>query len=122
MTSSRNQPDVAFRSVVVATFGLAYFLSFGPACWVTSRAERGSEHLLAIYRPILYCWETSPIPVQKAIRFYALVGSPQGWEWERINGEWRWVKYRRSDAELTEWAARKRKEDYERLVKASLSN
>src|SRR5580765_4671262 len=118
--TGHNKSGVVFWSAVVATLALAYLLSFGPVCWITSRANRGVEHLPLVYRPILSCWETSPILVQKAIRFYALVGSPTGWEWERINGtQWRWLKYRLSDAERMDWTARKRKEDYERFLKAA---
>src|SRR5690242_6006471 len=107
--TERSKPCVTFWSAVVAALGLAYLLSFGPACWITSRAKRGVEHLPFIYRPVLSCWEATPILVQKAIRFYALVGSAEGWEWERINGtQWRWVKYRRWDAEWMDWVARKR--------------
>ena len=65
-------------------------------------------------------WEATPILVQKAIRFYALVGSAEGWEWERINRtQWRWVKYRRSDAEWMDWIARERNYNYERFLKAA---
>ena len=119
--SDRKESGVAFwATVVVVVVLVAYPLSFGPACWITSRAGRGVEHVPFIFGPVLSCWQTTPILVQKAIRSYALVGSAEGWEWERINGtRWHWVKYRRSDAEWMEWDIRKRNEYHERLLKAA---
>jgi hypothetical protein len=36
-----------------------YVLSFGPACWITSHADRGKSLLPVVYRPILklMCWK-----------------------------------------------------------------
>ena len=43
MTSNCKKPGVAFWATVVAGAVLvAYPLSFGPACWITSRLDRGA--------------------------------------------------------------------------------
>ena len=54
MTSPRH-PSAAFW-ITVALFAVlvAYPLSFGPACWITSRTGFGSRFLPNAYRPILW--------------------------------------------------------------------
>src|SRR5262245_50887509 len=54
MTDAQNKrPGVAFWATVVAVVVLVYPLSFGPACWITSRADCGKGLLPVVYRPIL---------------------------------------------------------------------
>jgi hypothetical protein len=42
MSEERKKPGVAFWATVVLVAVLAYPLSFGPACWLCSRIERGA--------------------------------------------------------------------------------
>ena len=39
--TSRKQPGVAFWAIVVVVLVLAYLVSFGPACWVSSHLIAG---------------------------------------------------------------------------------
>jgi hypothetical protein len=52
MTSDRKKPGVAFWMTVAVVVVLAYPLSFGPACWISSRIEIGRKLLSVVYRPM----------------------------------------------------------------------
>ena len=60
MTSSRKKRGLTFRATVVAVVVLvAYPLSFGPACWITIRLDRGSSVIGVVYWPFLRaCWQS----------------------------------------------------------------
>src|SRR5262249_16114163 len=52
--ADRKKPGVAFwATVVVVVVLVAYPLSFGPACWISSRTGVGYFVLPMVYRPIL---------------------------------------------------------------------
>jgi hypothetical protein len=55
----RKQPGMAFCATVMVVVPVLYVGSFGPACWITSRADRGKSLLPVVYRPILklMCWK-----------------------------------------------------------------
>ena len=52
MKTDRKQPGVAFWATVVVFAALAYPISFGPACWITSRTNIGARMVAVVYRPI----------------------------------------------------------------------
>jgi hypothetical protein len=54
MKDDRKKSTAGFRikGALLAVLA-AYPLSFGPACWITSRADRGSGLLPIVYWPIL---------------------------------------------------------------------
>jgi hypothetical protein len=51
--TDRTKPGVAFWATVVVAVGLLYPISFGPACWLSSRTGIGVSALPAIYHPII---------------------------------------------------------------------
>jgi hypothetical protein len=54
MTPAREKPGVAFwTTVVVVVVLVGYPLSFGPACWVTSRTSYGAKLIPLLYYPIV---------------------------------------------------------------------
>lgn len=68
----------------VAIMAIAYPLSFGPACWVSSHTSSDarnarSEWVSTIYQPILWLTVHSPSRVQMMIYDYASVGADPGW-------------------------------------------
>lgn len=76
-------PGVAFwATVALVVVFVGYPLSFGPACWVTSRLNTGANVLPSAYRPII--WGLSMSGLNKPIRWYARVGAAPTWDW------WRW--------------------------------
>lgn len=102
--TSRQKPGVAFWTTVVLTVMLVgYPLSFGPACWVTSRANAGAEWLSFFYRPIIAGLSTSDTRRSAAIKWYACLGAARGWYWVQdgiplsddnwIAAEWVWMAY-----------------------------
>ncbi len=53
MSCDCKKPGVAFRTTVTFVIVLLYVVSFGPACWLSSRSGFGRQELTTIYRPIL---------------------------------------------------------------------
>ncbi len=79
MTSDRNKPGVAFWATVV---GLAYPLSFGPACWWFPGPEprvsygKGSWHYAPrIYWPVGWLAERAPDLIRDTMFSYATIGT-----------------------------------------------
>ena len=61
---------------------LLYVASFGPACWVASRLDRGADLLPVIYGP--FTWGMSPqtdTTISRAIMWYAEIGAAENWVW-----------------------------------------
>ena len=81
--SDRKKPGVAFWATVVVVVMLAgYPLSFGPACWITSRLDRGADLVPVLYRPVT--WAMTPdseTPVNRVSTWYAKIGAPDDWQW-----------------------------------------
>jgi len=100
--------------------GLLYPVSFGPACWITSRTGVNGV-IPKLYRPML---AAMPAPPEKAplmpgihggrmygypdgiINSYATVGAAPGWMW-RYSAVWEPIsathEYRRSTEWQWEW-------------------
>ena len=82
MTSDRKKPGLAFYAGIVVVLVLAYPLSFGPACWITSRTNTGASAIPVVYRPLT--WAMSPgseTMFNRVSSWYALVGAPENWMW-----------------------------------------
>ena len=104
--SDRKKPGVAFWATVVVVVALvAYPLSFGPACWITSRISGGAATVSIIYRPI-----TCSMNEDRAFGFggvnvfmsdgflskFASLFAADGWRWRlrrslgNPNAHWEW--------------------------------
>ena len=81
--SDRKKPGVAFwATVAVVVVLVGYPLSFGPACWVTSRMNIGASAIPVLYRPLT--WAMSPdadTTINRVSTWYAKIGAPGDWEW-----------------------------------------
>jgi hypothetical protein len=76
MTSDRKKPGVAFwATVVVVAVLVGYPLSFGPACWISSRVNPSGKIVSVIYLPILWALVDGPDWLQEPIERYAWMGS-----------------------------------------------
>jgi hypothetical protein len=66
---------------------ILYILSFGPACWITSRMDQGRDWGRKIlpkgYAPIVR-WFSEPEPAHlvNLARWYSRLGAAENWNWE----------------------------------------
>ncbi len=82
--TSRKKPGVAFwATVVVVVVLVAYPLSFGPACWISSRLNAGTRAVTVVYRPVTWCFSDNyDGPLDNAVRWYAGLGAANdSWGW-----------------------------------------
>ena len=87
--TSRKPPSAAFWATVAVVVGLlAYPLSFGPACWISSRLNAGAETVSIVYRPLTWGMSHSERAFN-AMSCYSGFGAAKGWAWNY--GEyWHW--------------------------------
>ena len=110
MTPDRTKPGLAFYATIILLVVLVlYPLSFGPACWITSRTGIGVNALPAIYRPIIASMNPAgltrvmpagsyentcsyaTVPPTQTLHFYPLgivsryatLLSVEGWRWRQ---------------------------------------
>ena len=85
--TSRKHPSVAFWATVAVVAALvAYPLSFGPACWITSRTDVGASAIPIVYRPLT--WAMSPnsdTAINRVSTWYAKIGAAEDWEWGPVH-------------------------------------
>lgn len=78
MTSRRKQPTVVFwLTVALVTVLFGYPLSFGPACWISSRMQPSGRIVSAVYRPLIRAWDKAPPPVERLIARFVVFGTPK---------------------------------------------
>jgi hypothetical protein len=101
--TSRKKPGAAFWATVGLVVVLeGYPLSFGPACWATSRFNAGEQIVSHFYRPITIALPREPgtgSRVSSIFRWYSRLGASGGWEWVLVSelperaqndADWRW--------------------------------
>ncbi len=66
--------------IVALMIGLPilYVASFGPACWISSRAPVVVPFVHFSYRPVMWTWCVSPKGVRRLIHEYASLGKARG--------------------------------------------
>jgi|SRR6516165_7911756 hypothetical protein len=74
------KPGVAFWATVVVVVALLYPISFGPACWITSRMNFGASAVPIFYRPAIWSM-AHDTGVAKAITSYSELGAAKDWHW-----------------------------------------
>jgi hypothetical protein len=74
MTSPR-KPTAGFWITVALVALLAYPISFGPACWISSRVQPSGRIVSMIYRPIILAWWEAPAPVDHFLTSFVLFGA-----------------------------------------------
>jgi hypothetical protein len=103
MTEQKKSGVAFWATVVLLVVLVAYPLSFGPACWVVSRTNAGTEWLPFCYRPIVSGLSMNPTRLSAAIQWYAQLGAAPRWQWipdgipvsddEWLAVEWVWMRY-----------------------------
>jgi hypothetical protein len=75
MTSDRKKPGVAFwATVVVVVVLVAYPLSFGPACWISSRVKADEKFVNGFYQPVLRMTSGRQGWLQRVALWYSALG------------------------------------------------
>lgn len=79
----QKKPGVGFwATVVVVTLLVLYPVSFGPACWFTSRFEYGRRQMPFVYRPVTWVMEKGPSQFESIMRSYCRSLATDGWDWD----------------------------------------
>jgi hypothetical protein len=84
MTSDRKKPTAGFWITVALVAVLAYPLSFGPACWISSRIGIGVFTIPSAYRPVLWAMSCNR-NVAHLFNWYAKIGAPPDWSWSDMS-------------------------------------
>jgi hypothetical protein len=84
MTADPKKPGVAFwASMAVVCLPLLYVLSFGPACWASSRGivpyQFGVAAVESLYHPMLRLGVDGPDSVSGCIQWWAKLKAEPGW-------------------------------------------
>jgi hypothetical protein len=77
--TDRKKPGLAFWATLVVVGVLAYPLSFGPACWITSHSGYGSEFVSTVYQPLLRASFDAPAPIATTVWWCANLFAAKGW-------------------------------------------
>lgn len=82
--NEQKKPGIGFSATVgVVSLLVLYPLSFGPACWLSSRFTRGADLLPRVYRPITWIMERGPSQFEIVMRSYSRSLATDGWDWEQ---------------------------------------
>ncbi len=97
MTEHKQPGAMFWTTVAVLVFLFGYPLSFGPACWITSRTNVGASAIPVIYRPLTLAMSPySESAVNRVSTWYAKIGAPDDWQWGSVWDEhgrpvgWMW--------------------------------
>jgi hypothetical protein len=69
-----------------------YPLSFGPACWITSRLNTGAGCIPSIYRPLALIMIDGPTDLTELLLSFSTFGAAPNWFWDfdPLKHELRW--------------------------------
>jgi hypothetical protein len=88
MTPDRKKSGMAFwATAMVVVVLVAYALSIGPACWISSRMNYGADAVSFVYQPIRRIlrpdpWQTRNNKVQILIGRYIRLWAEPEWTWD----------------------------------------
>ncbi len=63
-----------FWIVVAVMLPVFYVVSFGPACWISSRAQPSGYIVSIIYRPLIQAWWHLPPSIERPVSDYLCLG------------------------------------------------
>jgi hypothetical protein len=66
-------------AILMLALSLSYVVSFGPACWVSSRADYSGAIVNTVYQPLLRLGMSDIRPCATAVRRYAGLGAAPYW-------------------------------------------
>jgi len=89
--TDREDPSAGFWiTVALLVVLVGYPLSFGPACWISSRTNSGARSVQLIYGPICTALSHVPILFSSAVRQYVNVLAANNWSLG-IGGDDQWT-------------------------------
>jgi hypothetical protein len=68
-------------TAVVVGLPVLYVMSFGPACWLTSRMNSGAAMIPVAYAPIVKCLSGKNMELRRTIGQFSRFGASPGWTW-----------------------------------------
>ena len=72
-------------TVVLIVVLVGYPLSFGPACWISSRIGMGASLIPTVYEPVVATFgdpqANEPGAIGEWLMWYSMVGAQNGWIW-----------------------------------------
>lgn len=80
MAEPRKKPSWAFWTALAIALPIFYVVSFGPACWITSRLDFGVWALQVFYWPLTWAMRHNAT-IAVALAHYAQWGASDGWAW-----------------------------------------
>jgi hypothetical protein len=85
MGDTKNKPGAGFwGTAVVVAILILYPLSFGPACWISSRLDLGADAVSAVYRPMTWKLFRDDL-VARTIEQYSMLLAAPGWHWVPVS-------------------------------------
>ena len=91
MTDRKKPSAESWLTVALVAVLAGYPLSFGPACWLSSRTDLGAGSLSFIYRPLLWAMGRN-VAAYSAFDRYSRLGAQEGWRWwlDENSDNWEW--------------------------------
>lgn len=78
--AERKKPGWAFLlTIAFVGLPLLYVVSFGPACWVSSRMGRGAFVVDVAFQPIMRLAYRGPAPISGMLKWYTELGAAEHW-------------------------------------------
>ena len=88
MSNERKKRTWPWIVALVISLPVVYLVSFGPACWISSRARIGANAVSTIYHPITTrLFEVPFLPsstggITKTLQWYSSVRAAPEWQWQ----------------------------------------
>jgi hypothetical protein len=80
---NRRERWAKWTAVALTFSAVAYLISIGPACWISSKLNCGTDILARCYSPLirLSLHDVCPSFVHDDINWYCRLGADSGWGW-----------------------------------------
>ena len=80
MSDGRKTPLGPWVAVLIG-LPVLYVVSFGPACWTTSRTNSGAGIIPVVYAPIVKCLSSKKMWLRWTVSKFSTLGAPPEWTW-----------------------------------------
>jgi hypothetical protein len=80
--------------IIAAMLPALYVVSFGPACWISSRIRIGSKAVPLLYAPLNWAWNHGGPSLAGPLHWYTCLFADENWEWVLDGEESKWIDLR----------------------------